>query len=185
VDHPPGVTARVAISGKWLWTVCIPARAPRKPRRVRLRPPGLPLAGLVERFLARLAGPFLGRQRGLPAWQRMRLLIPSLSRGGRYLLRHTRVRRFLWRTRLGVPDAQLCALAAALVNLGQTAVALAASRARPGSPLEVRVHTDYRSLGLYTFVDCLATVSPVRVLIAGLLVLAELWRRRPRRGAPR
>lgn len=157
------VTARVAVWRKWFWTATLPAPLTRGGRRRAGR-----RAVPWERFLA--------RRLSLPggAWDRARLLVPALARGLRYLAAHLRVVRLVWHTRVGLPDAELCALAATAIQMGQTAAGLAASRARPLSPLDIRAYPDYRRLGLDTFLDCTVRVPPARILAAGLLVLAPL-----------
>lgn len=164
----PGVCLGLAVWGRRIWAAAIPAGtgAPRPRRR-------LPAA--IRRFLTS-PGPGAAGTR-----ERSRRLLGALVAGLRYLARHTQVVRLAWRTRVGVPDAHLCALVVTALQVGQTAVGLAASRARPHFPLDIRVEPDYRGLGIYTSLDCALTVPPVRVLVAGWRMLVT-WRRQAGRG---
>jgi len=157
----PRLTVRLAAWGKWIRAVSFPAARPRRP---------VPSRGPLVRFLARA----LALPRATP--DRVRVLAAALTPAVRHLARHGRVVKLAWRTRVGVPDAAWGALAAALAQMGQAGVALVASRARPASPLDIAVHADHRWLGLETVLRCSVRVSPLHLLVAGVLFLRGLAR---------
>lgn len=163
--RPLCLQAQAAIWGLPVWAGRLPA-PPGKERR-RPRAPG----GSVRRRLgARLLALLAPRKGGIGATAVARAAVPA----ARYLGRHVRVLHLRWHTRVGLREAELCALAATALQLGQSAFGLALSAGRPASPLDMRVWADYRWVGLESALDCRLRVSPLRVLLAGLLALAAV-----------
>lgn len=164
--EPPYLRAEAAVWGRPVWGGRLPAPRARDGKR---HPLGAHVRGLLEGRVRRLLAP---RKGAAGVATLARALVPA----ARYLRRHVRVLRLRWQTRVGLQEAELCALAATALQLGQSAAALGASGAHPASALEIRVVPDYRWFGVDSWLDFVFRVSPLRVLLAGVRLVLALRR---------
>lgn len=161
--RPPCLQAEAAVWGLRVWAGRLPPPPGKEGRRVPGDRGRRGVGGRLRVLLARRKGGI-----GLTAAAR------AVAPAARYLGRHVRVLHLKWHTRVGLREAELCALAATALQVGQSAFGLALSAGRPASPLDLRVCADYRWVGLESVLDCRLRVSPLRVLLAGLRALAAV-----------